>query len=508
MSKRFGVTVSYYGGASFKHAELTRELAQRDIPILEIRGCAYPEMARAEQVRQAIMAGVETLVFLDSSVDTNHETIVKLVTAAEGSGVSLPAQGEDWCRALDFAAVHRSVLQDMLRAETRRYSNSALVDSTWSGEKTPSVPLASPWHRDGTSLLDGMYLTDSEAFLFRAARSSGSKVHRLPVGSGARFNQKPIRTRIVNENEPITHHPGSRFALCIPTFGTLDLDQQNAIYQLEKAGMTVVQLHDCPWIDQGRSWLTEQAMALGKGVFFLDHDILFMPNDVLRLCEQALERNAVVAGPYSMRRSGRSIIGAFDLPPGPINFFKHGATYPAYYSGLGFAAIPYDVLNSIALPELGSFGLEELAGGGVEQVVRIRPWYALDCSTGFYAGEDVSFCNRVHDLTVRQLQTEPGEDLDWEMTHSGRPARVFLDTRVRIAHRGSYDYGIEDVGIVVPRCEELEAQMFTSRAEARKYLVKADALPTDLKLDMLDFQENASHPKAEALVLDEEGVEK
>jgi hypothetical protein len=481
-SSRYGVSISHYGGSSWPLAELQRALSNRGIRMLEIRGSAYPEMTRAEQVRQARISGVETLVFLDSHVEVNVAELEEVVAVAEQHGVCVTSDPESpW--ALECGAVSRGVLEAVIQAESRRYQNSA-VDTMWGGEKVPAVPIASPWNRDGSSLVPGQYLTDGEAFLHRCKASGAHIAQFFP--DGMKSARKRMRTRGVNLDMPITDEPGSRFALCIPTFGALDLDQQAAVYALEKVGMTVFGLHDCPWIDKARSWLTERALALGKGVFFLDHDIIFHANDVLRLCQQALERDGVVAGAYCMRKSGKNLIGSFDVPPGPMKFFDGGDTFPAFYSGLGFAAVPRSVLEAIELPTLRS----EALGRGVGWGEKVRPWYALDCSTGFYAGEDVSFCNRVHDLRIKMMATTPGFEAQWQMTHSGRPARVFIDSRVRIFHRGSYDYGIEDAGIVVPRIEQLETHMTESRQEAREILINALELPVDVKLDMQEF----AHP--------------
>lgn len=479
--RRYGVSVSHYGGVSWTLAELERELTRRGVPILDIRGCAYPEMARAEQVRQARIAGVETLVFVDSHVSVTLPIIEEMVAIAQEHGICVTSH-ERSPLSLECAAVRRDVIEAMIRQEERSYENSA-VDVMWGGEKVPAVPLASPWNRDGSPLVAGEYLTDSEAFMERARRTGATVTEFNP--EGAPLRRKPMLTRAANVDMPLTAEPGSRFALCIPSFGALDIDQQASVFALEKVGMSVFGLHDCPWIDQARSWLTERALSIGKGVFFIDHDIQFHANDVLRLCEQALERSAVVAGAYCMRRSGKNFIGSFDVEPGPLKFFEGGATLPAFYSGLGFAAIPKTVLDGIILPKLYSRALSDGVGWGQ----RIRSWYGLDCSTGFYAGEDVSFCNRVHDLAVRLKASEPGQEAQWEMSHSGRPARVFLDSRVRIFHRGAYDYGLEDAGIVVPRIAELDAVMVSSRKEARELLVNALELPVEMKLDMQEFPE-------------------
>lgn len=470
-----GVSVSYYGGISLEMAELERELAWRKVPILQIRSSPYPEMGRAEQVRQARASGLDVLVFVDSHMRLSSGDVDELASVGARHGIAVWSDTSN-PRALEAAAVRRDVIEAMAREEERRYENSALVESIWQGEKVAAVPLASPWHRDGSSLVPGRYLTDSQAFLHRAERA-GAVVAEL--GHPGAF--RPPRVRRINARQPVTDEPGSQFALCVPSFGALDLDQHAELFRLEKAGMTIFGVHDCPWIDHARSALTEMALSVGKGVFFLDHDIVFRAEDVIRLCAEALDRNAVVAGVYCMRRSGKSLIGSFDVAPGPVHFFEHpkAGIYPAFYSGLGFAAIPRGVFDDLGeKPKLYSGAMRE----------GIRPWYALDCSTGFYAGEDVSFCNRVHDLTVRLADAgSDGFEPQWALSHSGRPARVFLDSRVRIFHRGSYDYGVEDVGIVVPRIAKLESRACATRREAAELLVNALELPARVNVAARDF---------------------
>lgn len=456
------------------YAKLRYELERAGIRHRTIRGCPYPEMTRAEQVREFMLSDREVLVFVDGNVTVDVAGVEVLADAARvWKGVALPEATPEWAYALEFCAIHRDTVSAMLAAETRRYGNSA-VEMTFNAERMKATPLASPWERDGAPLVRGEWLTESEAFLVRAVRT-GAFPNR--VVTGAKMARRTIQTSVVNDGPP-GDEPGAKFALCIPSFGALDVDQTNRVDELQKAGMMVVRIHDCPWIDVSRSWLAETALEAGRGVFFLDHDVIFHPNDVLRLCEQALDRDAVVAGAYCMRSSGKNVIGAFDVPPGPIDFFKMGSTLPAHYSGLGFASIPESVLREMPLP-VGSLH-------HMMTTRRLRSWFALDCSTNFYAGEDVSFCKRVHDLSIHTVEND-GE-VEWIPTASGRKnCRIFIDTRVRLAHRGSYDYGIEDAGCVVPRCDELRTVMTPDRASARAMLIDAMAdVPVDARLDMIE----------------------
>src|SRR4051812_10108386 len=103
-SSRYGVSISHYGGSGWPPARLQRALSNRGIRMLEIRGSAYPEMTRAEQVRQARISGVETLVFLDSHVEVNVAELEEVVSVAEQHGVCVTSDPESpW--ALECGAV-------------------------------------------------------------------------------------------------------------------------------------------------------------------------------------------------------------------------------------------------------------------------------------------------------------------------------------------------------------------------------------------------------------------
>jgi len=481
----WGVAVDYYGGSSWAFARTMRELAVARVPIFEIRGCAYLEMLRAEQARAAIAGEVAVVVFLSSTIDTSAAQIARLATAARDTGCAVYASGLD-TNKVSFMAVPVRVLQAMKDAEVRRYSNSAVVMAFNGNAENAGAPLASPWNPDGTPLVPGRYLTESEAFCYRLVRAGGELVSH-PV----EYQDKAGQWRTsVRPGTPKDHHPGSQFALCIPSYGSMDLDQRALIFALENVGMSVIEMHNYPRIDMARSWLTQRALELERGVFFLDHDIMFHPNEVLRLCEQALERKAVVAGAYCMRRSGRNIIGLFDAPEGSqIPWFKAGKTLPAHYTGLGFAAIPADLLYEVA----ERHQLEPLLSSDLGE---LTPWYALDVKTGYYAGEDVSFCNRVQDI---EIELRPGSETapEWSVKRSnGKASRVFIDSTTRLAHRGVYDYGIEDVGLIVPRMGTVYTFATESRDEAERMLKSVYDEPLEQKLTM---QYGAAVPPGEGV---------
>lgn len=469
----WGVAVDYYGGSSWGFSRLMSEVARTKLPVFEIRGCAYLEMLRAEQVRAALEGEVEVVVFLSSSVETSLAQLTRLAARARESGHAVTAYGLD--NLFDCCAIPVALLRQMHQAEQRRYSNSAVV-MAFNGDATNAgSPLASPWNRDGSPLSDGLYLTESAAF-FTRLRLAGGVVEDMTLDIKSKA---PLwRTRFM-QGKPPGAEVGTHFALCIPSYGAMDLDQRSLVFALENAGMSIIEIHGYPRIDMARSWLAQRALEQGRGVFFLDHDILFHPNEVLRLCEQALESKALVAGAYCMRRSGRNIIGCLDVDPySKVTFFKGGSTQPAVYTGLGFAAIPADLLDEVA----ERHQLEPLLSDDLGELV---PWFALDCRTGYYAGEDVSFCNRIQDLEIElMLGTETNPQWSTKRATKNKAARIFIDTRTRLAHRGVYDYGIEDVGLIVPRLGTCELTAYETREEAEAGLKSVLEEPLEQRMDM------------------------
>jgi hypothetical protein len=134
-----------------------------------------------------------------------------------------------------------------------------------------------------------------------------------------------------------------------------------------------------------------------------------------------------------MRSPGSKMIGGIDTakfekeqPGKKVVFFDGGGIYPALYLGMGFTAIHKDVLEKLAPT------LPILDNGVTHQ--KIRPYFSLIQEDGKYYGEDVSFCLRAARIG----------------------ARIDMDTRLRVWHKGSYTYGLEDCGIVVPFLNRLE----------------------------------------------------
>lgn len=515
-----GVAVSYYGKIHPDHLE-TLDGVRGKIPVMEIQGCAYPEMAFAEGTRQALMLEKDVVVFLGHDVAVPSSAIERLalsametgavVTAthgeARGSGAR-DARGRHVLRfedlgagyapsrmsELGLAAVPLSALRKLAELDDRTYQNSAVIDT---GFSKASRPFFSPWDRvPGTLLvkpvLPGHYLTPEQAFLHRVHRA-GIPVMKEPLGGALRsLGGGGFQVRVRDGNAALRKEVGApNFAVCVPVFGGWDVEQITDIITLnKKAGLTIVEVHNCPYIDQARAALVEQARALEcDGVFFIDHDIIFKPGDAVELIEQAHELQDVVAAVYNMRKTAHALIGAIDVPHlGSVTFFEGGERYPALYCGLGFAAVPMAVLN--ALDEHFDYLHMGALGNG-------RPYFSLDTNGSFYSGEDVSFCGRVHGLSVRCIKGDgsPNGD-DWELSRTTAltPHKIWLDSRVRIFHKGSYHYAIEDHSIAVPRYKTVEGVHLPNREAMREFIQSAADMSPSARIRSQGLDEESDHP--------------
>lgn len=280
--------------------------------------------------------------------------------------------------------------------------------------------------------------------------------------------------------------PTQKYLVGVLYYGAVDREHDRCIRQLARHPIIydVLELTGCPYIDIGRSIIATHVLDRPDiaGVLFIDHDMVFDSDQAVLCIESAIEADATVGAAYSMRRPG-AIIGAVDgtkLPPDKsVSFFEGGERLPANYLGMGMTAIPRSVLERLVaasrakfsarqkllaelrelltsvtnavstwdmpldptravtlldqlIPELRDEDLPRLQSG--VSSAPVVPFFSLLQRKGYYYGEDVSFCVRSHDAGVG----------------------VNLDTRVRVYHKGSYCYGLEDVGMEVPYCNTLK----------------------------------------------------
>jgi len=325
-----------------------------------------------------------------------------------------------------------------------------------------------------------------------------------------------------------------KYLIGVLYYGGIDREHDRCVRALHGHPLVhdVLELTGCPYIDIGRSIVATSVLdnpELG-GVLFIDHDMVFEPKEAIACIESAIEADATVGAAYSMRKPGH-IIGGIDgtkLPEGDkVVFFEGGERRPANYLGMGMTAIPRSVLVRLVeasdrhhqkqqslveelqallsrvtaavskdgtpldptraaalfellIPYLPEPDLARLTSGISDAPV--VPFFSLVRRQGFYYGEDVSFCLRSH------LGDIP----------------VLLDTRVRVYHKGTYCYGLEDVGMEVPFCTRLEVvdkrdpkaapALFSKDAGVRAALAEAfgdQAIPAS-------FDPTKETPRAEA----------
>lgn len=505
-----GIGVSHYGPYSPGHRDSMRKLLGSKIRTIELTGSAYPEIAYAELCRSALATKLDVLIFMSPKMSFTVEAVRWLAALARHD-----KQIHKVGHGLNFCAVPLEVLLKMSEHSDRpgAYTNTGVIDTGFS-EK--ARPFASPWKQQGDGSIsvtplsccalehcDGIYLSPEQSFFERAmsvdvriidhSRETGAVDVPAPTPITKRVKIGDAEMRLLNG---ILHN----YAFCIPTFGGLDFDQQQDLWELERAGCTIIEYRDCPYIDQSRSELTRLALETGHdGIFFIDHDIIFRPIDALAIIAEAERLQDVVSAVYCMRKTAHSLIGAVRHEiGGEVGFFEDGGLYPALYSGLGFSAIPRQVIEALdeKLPLLWSDITKSL----------IRPYYALDVNGTYYSGEDASFCARVQGLTIRKIAGSGNQNgHDWDLEPSPEKAltrhKVWLDTRQRIFHRGSYNYGIEDHSIAVPRYAHFKGRLVATRGEVRRLL--ADELSPMALARAVGVDEEASEDGKHAILEEE-----
>lgn len=150
----------------------------------------------------------------------------------------------------------------------------------------------------------------------------------------------------------------------------------------------------------------------------IDADILFSPTDAIKLCREAIEKNAAVGALYMVR-------SIKDRQPAPlieigqqIDFHSAAEPVQVKYLATGFMAVARPVMEEVGatLP----FYMQSTP-------LPFQPFYGQlaleDEGEGYlYLSEDFAFCHRVR---------ENGFD-------------VWLEPSIRLGHIGQYEYHLED----------------------------------------------------------------
>jgi hypothetical protein len=214
----------------------------------------------------------------------------------------------------------------------------------------------------------------------------------------------------------------SRICICVPYFGGKDWEHDDLIDAARASGYRVEVINNYPYIDQARCYLAERALRLDIDVvFFIDHDMIFDIDDIERMADEALARNAVVAGLYLTRRVKGVAVVKLDPVPDKISCFKAGGLYPCSCLPGGFTAIPRKILEELPV--------KRATLGDAQTTVRLWfynevMWFKDESGQehGMWMGEDTSFSKRLRDAGFA----------------------MFVDTRPRVFHKGSHKFALED----------------------------------------------------------------
>lgn len=255
------------------------------------------------------------------------------------------------------------------------------------------------------------------------------------------------------------------YLVCTPYYGGADLECVECVEALKRdyRALQVSRVHGCAYIDIARATAASWCLAGGfDGLFFIDHDIVFEPQEAVGLMRVAARTGAIAYALYSMRRSGHRSIGTIDLEGAEskrVKFFEGGGLQPGLYGGLGFAAIPRSVLELMGcdLPELDTnwskckalFALRAGVPDWEELYEALLARGLLDPECSESLGDlKRYFRDVVHSALGREYE---GEDTSFFHRARRHGVRLICDTRPRIFHKGAYKYALEDVHVCVPR---------------------------------------------------------
>ena len=151
-------------------------------------------------------------------------------------------------------------------------------------------------------------------------------------------------------------------------------------------------------------------------LLWLDTDMTFNePGQLVQLCIEAEKARGIVGAAAIVKKPLGHVNTRFRKSQHKAHFFQHGAVIPVESVGTGACAVHRNAFEQVE-PRVISCKNEK----GEE----VLTFYRSLIIHGQWWGEDTSFC--------------------FQAREAGVP--VLLDTRVRMGHRGYYEYHLEDAG--------------------------------------------------------------
>jgi hypothetical protein len=220
-----------------------------------------------------------------------------------------------------------------------------------------------------------------------------------------------------------------RITVGTPYYGNWDKEHMHCVMRLNNAYPEVrtTAVEDCSYIDQAKSIIATKHMDDSDVVIVVDHDMIFEPDSILDIAESAMEKGTVVGAAYGARKRAADRPVAFCKLP--VTFFEGGDIVEASVVAGGFMAIPTSMLRDMArfhCMTKAQTSLDFMAYPFFHCIVQDDKWW----------GEDISFCRRVHAMGLK----------------------TYIDTRIRVGHKGSYVYQVEDGIYSVPRVKSLRIE--------------------------------------------------
>jgi hypothetical protein len=216
-----------------------------------------------------------------------------------------------------------------------------------------------------------------------------------------------------------------QWMVLVPHLNGIEPECEQALRQLEDAGVRVVRRGGCSAIDVARNELASDALHdEADALMFIDADIGFDPADALRLLARP---EPVVAGTYP-KKGPREMASTFADGVGEVLFGPDAAgPFPLKYVATGFLRIRAPVLRRMA-DELKLPLCNTQWGRGVWPF--FQPMVVPQGEGKWhYLGEDWAFSHRLGQIGVVPI----------------------ADTTIRLWHWGRYGFGWEDAGRTVER---------------------------------------------------------
>ena len=215
-----------------------------------------------------------------------------------------------------------------------------------------------------------------------------------------------------------------KFVVMVCYYGEPCKAHRDAIDGLVRAGIPFLPVYNCPYLDIARSHACTEALKQvpdATGVVFIDHDMHgFSAEDVKGFVSRAEQGQCDIVGiGYSLRRPG-FMLACQPLSQNEVVFYVPGHV-EAKYVGTGFMYISRALLEPFPVPTR------------YVDCVRndVKMFFQPFDNGEHYYPDDVGFCYRARAM--------------------GR--KVWIDTQMRVLHRGVYDYAIEDAGWSVPNVQ-------------------------------------------------------